>query len=148
MPLILPQLEGYHAEHFLGFRRLTANQPVLSIGKDGFSCYLPNVEAQPRGGCAQAVFRDEKAPSNGSAPSRIEGPVPALRCSDWFGHWEQSITAVMNSAILPWRISGIFSRASSGIKALVHAEARRSRSNPAPSAVSAPPREQWLGVRQ
>ena len=109
---------------------------------------LPNVQGQPRGGCAPAVFSDDEARWDGGASFEIASPAPALRCSDWFGHWEQSITAVMNCAILPWRISDIFSRASAGIKALVHAETRRSRSNPAPSAVSAPPREQWLGVRQ
>ena len=39
---------------------------------------LPNVRGQPRGGCAQAVFSDDAAGANGSAPSRIAGPIRAL----------------------------------------------------------------------
>ena len=111
------------------------------------SCFV-NVEGQPRGGCAQAVFTADKGRWDGGASSEVASPAPALRCSDWFGHWEQSITAAMNCAILPWRISAIFFAGIVRTQGFGSRGGAETRSNPALSAVSAPPREQWLGVRQ
>ena len=107
-----------------------------------------DVRGQPRGGCAQAVFSNDEVRRNGDASSEIASPAPALRCSDWFGHWEQSITAAMNCAILPWRISAIFFAGIVRTQGFGSRGGAETRSNPALSAVSAPPREQWLGVRQ
>ncbi len=49
------------------------------------SIALPNVKGQPRGDGGRAVFSDDKAGRGGLAPSRVAGPIPAVRCGDWFG---------------------------------------------------------------
>jgi hypothetical protein len=54
-----------------------------SLAKVANASTSANVEAQPRGGCAPAVFSDDKARWDGDASSEIAGPAPALRCGDW-----------------------------------------------------------------
>jgi hypothetical protein len=43
------------------------------------------------GDCGRAVFSDDKAGRGGIAPSRVAGPIPALRCGDLLGRFSSFI---------------------------------------------------------